>query len=331
MNILELLQAAGGIQPEAQGQAPEIQVAAPPPRQITEDTRSEPSPRKTDELVQRKGVFGVKGTLRDILGLVGDSFLVGSGKKAIYQPIREQEKLGSAIYGYNDDPVAAIDRTALVNPETAMDLQKQYGQDQRTDQLIQGQRIAGQQKAASTLGSWLGAIQKSNDPGGQYRLVRDKLRAYAQANKIDDLYDLPDEYDPQSADTLFRSSMDPNEQADNDRQDMTAADMKAYRESNLGISRQRVSEQRRHNQKMESRPTASRAPSRPSASNVDAEVLSAIQAGTATPAQQRYYEGRLARAQPKGGGSVLDRLRSGNTGSKGPPPPPNGGSFRKVK
>ena len=35
--------------------------------------------KNTQDGIQHKGMFGLKGTLRDVLGLLGDSFLVGSG------------------------------------------------------------------------------------------------------------------------------------------------------------------------------------------------------------------------------------------------------------
>jgi len=331
MNILDLIQSSGAISGQTPGfgdafkpdQGPDIQVMAEPKRQIEEDDRVEPNVRKTDELIPRKGMFGVKGTLRDVLGLIGDSLLVGGGKQAIYRPVREQEKLGSAIYGYNANPQAAIDRAAIVNPEAAMDLQKQYGQDKRTDQLIAQQVLGAQQKARTTLGSMAQGLMKNPQLYAQYR---------PQLQALSDKYELGhtfgDTLNPEDLDMLARSGLTPDQGFDNDRQDMTAADMQEYRNGQLGVSRQRAAEQRRHNTKMENRPQASRVDHGPGASNIDAQVLQSIQNGSATPAQQRYYDQRLKRAGPKP--SLLDSLRGGS-GGKGPPPPPNGGSFRKVK
>lgn len=50
-------------------------------------------------LPQHKGMFGVKGTLRDVLGLIGDTFLVGSGGKAVYAPQRQKERMSDALVG----------------------------------------------------------------------------------------------------------------------------------------------------------------------------------------------------------------------------------------
>lgn len=49
---------------------------------------------------ERKGMFGVKGTLRDVLGILGDALLVGSGNKPVYFPGRQQEKIADAYAGF---------------------------------------------------------------------------------------------------------------------------------------------------------------------------------------------------------------------------------------
>jgi len=75
--------------------------------------RSRPGARKGD--LQHKGMFGTKGTLRDILGMVGDAFLVNSGNKAVYAPQRQQEKIADALAGFTQgDPRAAIERLAAL-------------------------------------------------------------------------------------------------------------------------------------------------------------------------------------------------------------------------
>lgn len=49
---------------------------------------------------ERKGLFGVKGTLRDILGLIGDAFLVQSGNKPMYAPRRDEERKAEALHSF---------------------------------------------------------------------------------------------------------------------------------------------------------------------------------------------------------------------------------------
>lgn len=68
------------------------------------------------ERIERKGMFGVKGTLRDVLGLVGDAFLTQSGNAPVYAPRRREEKIADAMYGYTngtDAAKGAVERLAM--------------------------------------------------------------------------------------------------------------------------------------------------------------------------------------------------------------------------
>lgn len=64
---------------------------------------------------ERKGRFGVRGTLRDILGTVGDAFLVQAGKDPLYYNRRQQERQGDAMAGFTqggESAQAAMERLA---------------------------------------------------------------------------------------------------------------------------------------------------------------------------------------------------------------------------
>jgi hypothetical protein len=89
---------------------------------------------QTEEASQRKGMFGVKGTLRDILGLVGDAFLVQGGNKPMYAPHRQQERISDAMAGFSVDPVAAGERVANYDAGLGYDIVK----DARATELAQG-------------------------------------------------------------------------------------------------------------------------------------------------------------------------------------------------
>lgn len=80
----------------------------------------------SQEASNHKGMFGVKGTLRDVLGLVGDAFLIQGGNKPIYAAQREQEKLSDAMAGLTENPVAAIERVAGLNPAAAQKMYDEY-------------------------------------------------------------------------------------------------------------------------------------------------------------------------------------------------------------
>ena len=71
--------------------------------------------------IEHKGLFGVKGTLRDILGLLGDTYLIANGRDATYGPTRRREKASAEMAGrYQDNaeesfinnPLLAIQRLA---------------------------------------------------------------------------------------------------------------------------------------------------------------------------------------------------------------------------
>lgn len=83
-----------------------------------------------DDAAQHKGMFGTKGTLRDILGTVGDAFLIQSGNDPIYANQRQRERAADAMTGFSRDPVAAAERMAGVNPEFAGKMLDNYGEQQ---------------------------------------------------------------------------------------------------------------------------------------------------------------------------------------------------------
>lgn len=75
--------------------------------------RNEELARKGDPergIEPRKGAFGMKGTLRDVVGILGDAFLVQSGNKAVYGPRRDQERFADSLAGFTRDPGAAVER-----------------------------------------------------------------------------------------------------------------------------------------------------------------------------------------------------------------------------
>ncbi len=74
------------------------------------------------EASERKGMFGVKGTLRDVLGLVGDAFLVQGGRNPYYQPLRRQENISDAMAGFTENPQAAAERVAYYDPKMGQEI-----------------------------------------------------------------------------------------------------------------------------------------------------------------------------------------------------------------
>ena len=97
------------------------------------------------EASDHRGMFGTKGTLRDILGIVGDAFLVQSGNKPMYAPVREQERISDAMAGFTEDPMAAIERVAGESPMLAQKMLEQYQANQY--QTAQQQSLAASRES----------------------------------------------------------------------------------------------------------------------------------------------------------------------------------------
>ena len=323
MNILDLIQASAGQTPgfgdEAGGIPADIEVVAEPKRKIAVDERDEPGPRKTDELIKRSGLFGVKGTLRDVLGTLGDAFLVGSGNKQIYGPQREKEKLQSAMYGFTNDPQAAAERVALVDPALGRELNQDYQTQQRYAQqsALQQQQLLAQKAAVAAKGATLvGSYARTLNSPEKYKLGRAGLQKVIDQYGLD--VTLPEEYDENSLSDLFTRGQTPDQLVDNDRADRGLESQNSARAASTSVARQRAAEQARHNRAMEARPTSSSQPRPKSATNVDAEVLQKIRDGSATPAEKAYYNDRLKRG-------------GGKTSAKRTPPPLPPGFQLKTK
>lgn len=92
--------------------------------------------------IQHKGLFGVKGTLRDILGLLGDSYLMANGRDPYYSPIRRGEIASAQLAGryqnneeenFINNPLLAIQRLAEEGyGDQAQSLYKDYTQNEAT-------------------------------------------------------------------------------------------------------------------------------------------------------------------------------------------------------
>lgn len=74
------------------------------------------------------GIYGLlpqnlqHGTLRNVLGALGDSFLVASGHPATYEPRMQRQEVGDAMAGYDQNPQAAIQRIAATGAPGAAEM-----------------------------------------------------------------------------------------------------------------------------------------------------------------------------------------------------------------
>lgn len=93
--------------------------------------------------IEHKGLFGVKGTLRDVLGLLGDTYLMANGRDPYYAPIRERESQGGILAGqyqnneeenFINNPALAIQRLAEQGySKEAQSLYQDYTKNQQAE------------------------------------------------------------------------------------------------------------------------------------------------------------------------------------------------------
>lgn len=247
-------------------------------------------------LPEHKGMFGVKGTLRDVLGTIGDALLIGSGNKAIYRPVREQEKISDALVGYGPGKEReAIARVMARNPEFGAQLyekwQNRLNDQTRLDNQAKQQEVV-LQKAANAA-----RIQKA-------RLMPNLLAA-AKGNP-----------DQQAALKVWYA--DPQSSIEDlDPEVIAAAAINPYQQAQLKQGDERIDIAKQNadaNTKRANRPPAGRAAPQRTKSAAEAEIVDAVTSGRATPGQQKYYDEVIKR--PSG-------RRGSGRGASTPPPSRN--------
>ena len=246
--------------------------------------------------VQHKGLFGVKGTLRDILGFVGDSLLVGSGKDPFYGKTRQRERIGDAMAGFTQDPNGAAERLTAIDPvmaKTVQDLaineQLKRAQLASTNEYRQSMADSRKFETVNKATNVIARIFAS--PVAQ---TNPEL-AMRQAQQISKQIGIPLEELGVSADIT------PEEMQMYGARDMTVNQtmQMPYKERMTTVAERGVAareQDAQSNRIRANRPPAGRAPPTRSISQVDAEVADAVLSGRATPAQQKYYDERIKRA-----------------------------------
>ncbi len=120
---------------------------------------------------ERKGMFGVGGTLRDVLGFLGDSYLVSQGKGPAYQARRQQEKWADALQGFSqggDAERSAIERAMRIDPEATTEFlkQQQMNQSNMGNLELRGQEfgLKIEDAAMTRAGQIMAAAVSKGDP-----------------------------------------------------------------------------------------------------------------------------------------------------------------------
>lgn len=261
------------------------------------------------ELLPRQGMFGTKGTLRDVIGVIGDTLLGGSGADLMYQPQREKEKQADALYGFTDDPMAAIERLAAQgHTKEALALYNQYQGDlQKNDEIaVRRQAAEAAQGTQAQKNYAVGARLLSQIDGAiaKYPAQAERLGQYRE--KIKEVYGIGDEYPDVTEEEVALAEA------------LRMAGTPAQTQETLE-QRQGIEEMKEKGRMARDNPPQPRAAPNPTAASMAAPLLKKLEeGGTLTPAQQEVLN-RLGYSPDKGRGR--GRGRGGDA-------PSNAGKYR---
>jgi hypothetical protein len=246
---------------------------------------------------QHKGMFGIKGTLRDILGTVGDAFVVGAGGDAIYGAQRQKERESDAMAGFTADPQAGAERMGGVNPDRAILMNNarqtdEYRRDNLESQeaarqsLIEDRRLGNLKDASIGIQRLFGSKEAQANP--EMAITIAQQIAKRNGVPLEELLGIPlSELTPEAMGLISRSDITVNQ-----------TEALARRDQQLGISQQTADASTLR----ASRPPQGRAPPRPLSvqEQVDTKVMNGQ---PLTTGEQRIYDrkensGRGGRAPP---------------------------------
>lgn len=228
MGLLDSL--FGGGPKKAQEQQQAMAVAAPvTPEQERLQALVQAPPR--EGLIRGK-TFGAGSTLGNIIGTLGDAFLVGQGRAPIYQQRLARKNEADALDGFTDDPLGAIKRLSKVSPDKATILYDRYMDNERmnrSEQRLEKQmEFAQREKAHNRSVGMLGAARDQ----ATYDAMLKRANSYRQTNGLPPL-DLPAIYDPDEVKAARYSAIDPEDQQRMEDQSEYREDMSQYRRDNL--------------------------------------------------------------------------------------------------
>lgn len=210
MNIGALLNPAAISAAASQSNLPIQQTPAPAPVQ------------------QPSGLFGIKGTARDILGTLGDAFLVQSGNRPVYAGVKRQERVAEASRDFVSDPLGTVRRlNDLGETDLARQAYSEYEQSQarQADQQRKAQEQV-QRSAKTALETERIEAQIVNERSKQYEVIGKVVSAANEttwpairANIITSaeragltIPNPPEQFDPNYVDSIKKFAIDPYQQ-----------------------------------------------------------------------------------------------------------------------
>lgn len=162
------------------------------------------------------GLFGLKGTGRDIAGILGDALLASGGMAPRYQAQREKEKQGEAMRGFAENPLAAIERIAQIDPEIARKLKKDYDdnvrQTSRTTSQNRNDEYSIREKGLGLFGSMIGGVNEST-----FEPIRERLIGISKDAGLGLEGLISQAKTPEDLQKLATMAMTPDQRYDNER------------------------------------------------------------------------------------------------------------------
>lgn len=292
LNLLALLQGASPQTqtPEddilVQAASPSFQENDPAPPPLGNRSFVEEAQQALGTLPQRRGLFGTRGTLRDVLGTVGDAFLLQAGRNPLYAPQRQRERVADALTGFTANPLAAVERLSQVDPEAASQLFETVAQQNARQRQLEQQALEAQSKLGATQGkegdvryqdyadrfsSLLGSATPET-----YDKIKPLLQVYKTRGGLGDEFPIPDSFDEGLSRTLLRgANTAPQLLSDEDRDAARAIQQFNAESQRISATRPRAA-------------PAGRAPTK--ASQADPILKRILQGEKITPAEQEVLE-----------------------------------------
>lgn len=229
MGLLDSL--FGGGPRKAQEQQAAMSVAAPVTPEQEQLSRLLPPAPAREGLIRGK-TFGAGSTLGNIIGTLGDAFLVGQGRRPIYQDRLARKNEADALEGFTENPLEAIKRLSRINPDKATALHDKYLDNERlsrSEKRLEDQ-MDYKHKEQTHLRS-VGMIGAARDQA-TYDAMLKRANSYRQANGLAPL-ELGAVYDPDEVRAARYSAIDPEDQQRLEDQAEYREDMSQYRRDNL--------------------------------------------------------------------------------------------------
>lgn len=174
-------------------------------------------PRQKPKGSEHKGLFGMKGNLREIFGILGDALNKGD---PIYRPQRQNEKYSDAMQGFGENPMEALQRAYAVDRERASKDYDMYADNERDRKKGELETQRYETKEARESGEYEGkmydrAARLMNPKvvnAKNWGATKDLYLRVLKKNGLEPPIDLPDEFDPEIANRIFSGGIEADDQ-----------------------------------------------------------------------------------------------------------------------